>query len=197
MTAEPETLLALAARCEEGSGRKGDWMQTFTGRAFWPMDPRPDEIEIEDIAHALSMMCRYAGHCLRFYSVAEHSVLLARAVPRDVALWALLHDAAEAYIVDVPRPLKPFLPGYKHAEAQVESAIAERFGLALPMPPSVKEADNRILHDESAQNMAAPPQPWNLPGEPLGVRLQFWSPARARAEFMSEFRALAAKEQTP
>lgn len=171
--------------------RRGDWMQTFTGRAFWPVDPRADELDIEDIAHALSMMCRYAGHCLRFYSVAEHSVLMARAVPRQDALWALLHDATEAYVVDVPRPLKPYLPGYKQAEAAVLAAVAVRFGLRLPMPEAVKDADNRILHDESQQNMAAPPRPWTLPdAPPLGVELQFWPPERAEAEFLATFHSL-------
>src|SRR5690606_29748913 len=98
--------------------RKGDWMQTFTGRRFWPLDPRPDEICIEDIAHALSMQCRYAGHCLSFYSVAEHSVLLSQHVAEPFRRWALLHDASEAYLVDVPRPIKGDLSNYRAVEAR-------------------------------------------------------------------------------
>ena len=70
-------------------GRKGGWIQTYTGRQFWPMDPRSHEVFIEDIAHSLSMMCRYAGHCERFYSVAEHSILLARHVSYENKLAAL------------------------------------------------------------------------------------------------------------
>lgn len=169
------------------TARHGDWMQTFTGRQFWPMDPRPEEVAIADIAHALSLACRYAGHCRRFYSVAEHCVLMAWAVEPRHQLWALMHDASEAYLVDVPRPLKPYLPGYKVAEAAVMLAICARFGLPAEMPAAVHAADNRILHDELAQAMAAPPMPWNLPGEPLGVTLQFWEPQRAEFEFVSLF----------
>lgn len=169
------------------TARAGDWMQTFTGRQFWPMDPRPDEVEIADIAHALSLQCRYAGHCRHFYSVAEHCVLMARAVPEPLRLWALLHDASEAYLVDVPRPIKPYLPGYKVTEAAVMLAICARFGLPPEMPGAVHAADNAILHDELAQAMAAPPVPWNLPGVPLGVTLRFWTPVEAEFWFLTEF----------
>lgn len=177
--------------------RTGDWMQTFTGRQFWPVDPRPEEVFIEDIAHALAMQCRYAGHSLRFYSVAEHSVHLARHVSPENALWALLHDASEAYLVDVPRPLKPFLPGYREAEDAVMRAVALRFKL-LPfsvMPGEVKEADGRILADEAAQNMATPPAPWTFNGHALGVTLEYWSPERAEQEFLNEFARLASPTQ--
>lgn len=172
--------------------RTGDFMQTATGRKFWPLDPRADEVFIDDIAHSLSLQCRYAGHCLRFYSVAEHSVLMARKLRWegvDVALWALLHDAAEAYTVDVPRPLKRHLVGYKEAEAKVMAAIAERFGLADEMPAVVHDADNRIIGDELANLV---PMDWHAryAGEELGVELKYWSPEKAREEFMATFDAL-------
>lgn len=67
--------------------RRGDWIQTFTGRRFWPLDPRPEDVCIEDIAHALSLKCRFGGHCTRFYSVAEHSVHVSNYVPAEFALW--------------------------------------------------------------------------------------------------------------
>jgi hypothetical protein len=171
--------------------RHGDFMQTYTGRKFWPMDPRADEVFIEDIAHSLAMQCRYAGHCHRFYSVAEHSVLMARHLRWegvDVALWALLHDASEAYLVDIPRPVKPYLGGYKEAEAKVMAVVAERFGLAADMPAVVHDADNRIIGDELA-NLT--PMDWHARyNEPLGVTLRYWSPARASEEFMATFTAL-------
>lgn len=167
--------------------RKGDWMQTATGRAFWPVDPRPDEVEIEDIAHALANMCRFAGHCREFYSVAQHSVLVARALPPAARLWGLLHDASEAYIVDVPRPLKPYLPGYREAEDNVMEAIVERFGLTPAMPEEVKRIDNAILADEAAQIMLKPPRDWHLPEPPLGIRIDPWSPQTARRLFLEEF----------
>jgi hypothetical protein len=165
---------------------RGDWIQTALGQQFWPIDPRADEIEPEDVAHALSMLCRFGGHCLRFYSVAEHSVLLARAVAPEHRLWALLHDASEAYLVDIPRPLKPFLVGYREAEDKIMAAVCERFGLAPEMPAQVTAFDTRILTDERQQNMATAPKPWSTDAEPIGVTLQFWSPEQAKREFMAE-----------
>lgn len=170
--------------------RKGDWIQTFSGRQFWPIDPRPEDIEIEDVAHALSMLCRYGGHCRRFYSVAEHSVLLSRHVAPTNALWALLHDASEAYLVDVPRPIKPSLGGYLEAEAVISAAICERFGLDVEMPPEVKAADTAILMDERLQNMAFAPVRWSTDGLPLGIQLNYWPPKKAEYEFLARFAAL-------
>lgn len=166
--------------------RKGDWMQTAQGRQFWPMDPRPEEIHIDDIAHALGMQCRYGGHSLRFYSVAEHCVHVASVAPAGLELAALMHDASEAYLTDVIRPVKSSLSNYKEIESNLERCIAERFGLTWPMPPEVKRLDERILRDERTQNMNPAPFPWaccDNNAEPLGVTLQFWTPARARYEF--------------
>lgn len=171
--------------------RTGDWIQTYTGRQFWPLDPRADEIFVEDIAHALSMQCRFAGHCLKFYSVAEHSVLVSRNVAPELALWALLHDAAEAYLVDLPRPVKRSMPDYRGAEDRVMAAICYRFGLPQDMPAAVKTADNRILADEAEQNMARPPVAWEDNGARLGVRLQFWTPQEAEGAFLRAY-AMAA-----
>lgn len=173
--------------------RAGDFMQTATGRKFWPLSPRADEVFIEDIAHSLALQCRYAGHCLRFYSVAEHSVLIARHLAAkcapEVALWGLLHDASEAYLVDVPRPVKPYLAGYKEAEARVMAVVAERFGLQQTMPPEVHEADDRIIADELANLV---PMDWHrrYVDRELGARLRYWSPEEARVEFLATFDAL-------
>lgn len=178
-------------RAQEGSApRFGDWMQTFTGRAVYPLDLRPDEIDIRDIAHSLAMQCRYAGHCLRFYSVAEHSVLIARwlkeaGYSHEVQLAGLMHDAPEAYLVDVPRPIKPFLTGYREAEDRAWTVISERYGLG-EIPGAVHRADSRILGDERAQNMKPTDDDWRL-GEPLGVTLECWSPGRAEHEFLALF----------
>src|SRR4051812_20612492 len=89
---------------------RGDWMQTYTGRAFWPLDAQPEDVDPLDIAAALSMLCRYGGHVSRFYSVAEHCLLMSEAVAPEHALWALLHDATEAYMGDMVRPLKRQMP---------------------------------------------------------------------------------------
>lgn len=168
-------------------GKRGDWMQTATGGQMHPLDPRPEEIHIADIAHALSQLCRFSGHCLRFYSVAEHCVLMAREAPDEYKLTTLMHDASEAYLADVIRPIKPFLTNYHDIEARLETVIAERFNYPWPMPAEVKRLDNAILADEMAQNMAPPPVDWRLPELPLGVRLQFWAPEKAEFEFRAAF----------
>lgn len=175
--------------------RRGDWMQTFTGRQFWPLDPRADEIHIEDIAHSLSMQCRYAGHSLRFYSVAEHCCHIAREANAvggpTMGLWGLLHDASETYLVDVPRPLKPHLTGYGQLEAHVMVEVCDRFNLPVLMPKQVHEMDGAILRDEAEQNMALPPVPWDFPTDwSLGVTLGFWTPEVAEAEFIRMYDAL-------
>lgn len=181
--------------------RKGDWMQLFTGSGrgaqFWPLDPRPSEVMVRSIAHSLGMLCRYGGHVRYFYSVGEHSVHIARWVrdnggSHEEVLWALLHDSPESKgMADLIRPVKPFVDGYKDIEDSVMDAVCIRFGLPLTMPSIVKEADNRILNDEMMQNMEEPPVPWSLPDpRPLGVTLQFWSPAEAEAAFLDMFAEL-------
>lgn len=174
---------------------RGDWMQTFTGRRFYPLDPRPDEIDPEDIAHALSLLCRYGGHVDRFYSVAEHCVLMSEWVAPENALAALLHDATEAYVVDVPRPLKRQLPDYQRIEEQVWFAIAYRFRLRLPMPfvlpAEVKVADDRILLTERNELMPRAGL-WAQDGEmdPLPVTITGWSPAEAERRYLDRLLAL-------
>ncbi|WP_448031525.1 hypothetical protein [Bradyrhizobium liaoningense] len=120
-------------------------------------------------------------------------MLLSRAAPKPHKLWALLHDASEAYIVDVPRPLKPFLQGYGEAERRVMQAVAMRFNLHLGLPPIVKQLDRAILMDEARQNMAPSAVPWSTDCAPLGVCLQFWTPERARSEFLAAFESLGGR----
>lgn len=169
--------------------RIGGWMQTYTGKAFWPMDARPEEIDPVDIAHSLAQQCRYAGHTRFPYSVAQHSCLISDAVSPRYALWGLLHDATEAYLVDLPRPVKysPGMEAYSLAEARLEIVMAERFGLTLPMPAEVKDADTRILLDEKEALMATPPRDWALNVKPLGVNIHRWSPERAEDEWLDRF----------
>ena len=98
-----------------------------------------------------------------------------------------MHDASEAYIADIIRPIKPYLPGYKDAEKAVMAAICQRFNLPAVEPDEVSTLDKNILGDEADQAMSSPPEKWYYKGEPLGVRLQFWHPAQARAEFLARF----------
>lgn len=170
----------------------GHWIQTFSGHAFTPLSPRVEDIAIVDIAHALSMLCRYNGHCRQFYSVAEHSVAVSRWLQAQGASlvtqqWGLLHDAAEAYLGDVPRPLKAVMPEYRAAEDALLQVIAQRFKLNWPIPDVVKEADTRILHDEAHCFMEPPSKPWGIPGDPLGVALHGHNPVIAREVFMFTF----------
>ncbi len=167
--------------------RYGDWMQTYTGRKFWPMDPRPEEVHIEDIAHALSMMCRYNGHCKRFYSVAEHSFLVSHYVPEEFALWGLLHDASEAYIADIVRPAKRFIPDYVAAEANIMYSVIRKFELSLIEPAKVKEIDMKICVDE-ARFLMGDVSEWGLPDEGLGLEeIVGWDPDVAEEIFLDRF----------
>lgn len=167
-------------------------MQLHSGEPFYPLLAHPDDIDINDIAHALGMVCRYAGHCRRFYSVAEHSVHMSHTVDPEHALWALLHDATEAYIGDMVRPLKHEMHAYMAAEERLAEVIASKFGLEGPMPAQVVEHDTRIVVDERAQIMAPSRLPWPmLEGyAPLGVTIAGWNPEQAGRMFLYRFNEL-------
>lgn len=120
-------------------------IKTYTGRWFDVFDPDPNSIHINDIAISLSRQCRFASHTQIFYSVAEHSIECASIVKNKHKLSALLHDASEAYLVDIPRPIKKKLIGYKEIEDKVMSAIAIKFGFDYPLHESVKKADEERL----------------------------------------------------
>lgn len=130
--------------------RVGGWIPTFTGRKFYPLDPRLEDITIEDIAHHLSMQVRWTGAVQTFYSTAQHSVLVSYACPPEDAFWALLHDASEAYLHDINRILKhaPQLAGYRNIEDGLQLLIYARFGLVGPVPRSVKVADDLLAETE-------------------------------------------------
>lgn len=169
--------------------RKGDWMLTASGRQFWPCDPHAADVDIFDIQTALTQLCRYGGHTLHFYSVAQHSVELARYFLRRndpaMAQWALLHDAAEAYVADVIRPLKPFLGNYREIEHRVEQVVWHRYGLEGDLPLPVKDADSRIIVDEMAALFGAEPlEKYGLLGRPrLGVDIRPMMIGQADAAF--------------
>ena len=123
--------------------RQGDWLQTFSGKSLYPFDIRPEDIDINDIAHALSLMCRFNGHCKEFYSVAEHSVRVAwhmenkyreyglcTPTPDKTSIYGLTHDMQEFILCDFPRPLKRNFPEYKKLEKDVYECILKKFGLS-------------------------------------------------------------------
>lgn len=176
-----------------------NWIQTYTGRCFDPFAPDPDQINIVDIAWGLSMKCRYNGACLRYYSVAEHSVVMSRwfATMRsciELQRYALLHDANEAYLPDIPRPIKrhPSLINWRAIEDGVDKVVFERFGLAWPAPPEIGEADGRIIFDERPQVMRGSELDWRGTGQadglgPLDVELPGWSQQEAAWQFLARF----------
>lgn len=167
------------------------WLQTYTGRRYYPLEPRFEDIDIIDIAHALSLLCRFGGHIDRFYSVAEHCVLLSNWVDNDAALSALLHDATEAYVVDIPRPLKYLLPDYRDLENRAWKAITKKFNIGLLLPEQVKEGDNRILLNERDTLMAQHEQ-WSIDSlqTPLPIEIVGWAPERAEQEYLNRFKEL-------
>lgn len=174
-----------------------NWIQTFSGKKFHPLDPNPSDIDIEDIAHALSNLCRFGGHCRRFYSVAQHSCLVGRALREAVGdaegAWGLMHDATEAYLVDLPRPIKDQMPEYKAAENRLMAAIAMRFGLDPVDPKIVKEYDTRILRNEAEVLLGGGENAWWRDIEPLpDVFFTPMDPQAAKREFLRLFAAWVA-----
>lgn len=123
-------------------------IRTFSGMWIEVFDPKPEHILIEDIAHALSNQCRFGGHLPKFYSVAMHSILCAELVPREHKLGALLHDASEAYLLDVPKPIKNRLTNYVEIEDRLMQVIADKFGFEWPLAPEIKKADTEMLSME-------------------------------------------------
>ena len=168
------------------------WINTYTGRQFWPLAPRVEDVDIEDIAHALSLQCRFTGHVHEFYSVAQHCCLVAERVPEEDRAWALLHDAPEAYLIDLARPVKhaPWMQQYRDVEDCLMAVIAERFGLVGECPDSVKDADKRMLMTEAHSLMTMHPQwlihaPWKRYEDGPVIP---WTPQVARARFLNRFR---------
>lgn len=172
------------------------YFRTYTGKHVHALAPSSDEIDIEDVAHALSQMCRFLGHTDGFYSVAQHSVLVSELVPREDALWGLLHDASEAYLCDLPAPIKrdPEMSFYRIAEDRLMRAICRKFGLQAGMPSSVIAADKRALATEFRDVTTMDDPDWIV--EECGVApisdytIFPWPPAVAEDRFLRRFSEL-------
>ncbi len=164
------------------------YIRTYTWRKVDPFYPDPSQIVIEDIAHALSHTCRFGGHASKFYSVAEHCVHVSDLLPINLALAGLMHDAPEAYLVDVPRPIKNF-PGmqpYRDAEATLLQIIAELFEFEVPLNEQILLVDDAMLHAEQPQLFRGM-KDLSTNTVPADITLAFWSPERAKQEFMNRF----------
>jgi 5'-deoxynucleotidase YfbR-like HD superfamily hydrolase len=125
-----------------------DCIRTYTGRFVNVFQPTPEMICIEDIAHSLSQQCRFGGHLAQFYSVAQHSLNCASLVSSAHAKAALLHDASEAYLMDIPSPIKAKMPEYKKIEHDLMIVIAQALGFAYPLSDEVKQIDKEMLELE-------------------------------------------------
>lgn len=165
-----------------------------SGAWFDFLDPESSEFRIEDIAAGLSNTCRYAGQCSAFYSVAEHSLLVSE-IAHDHAYAALMHDAAEAFIGDITRPLKQLLPDFRQIEARVEKAIFNRFNVPLPMPKEVKAADLRVLAAEQAQIMPRETSLWAFADgiEPAPITVRCLTSRQAKEAFLERYRNLTSR----
>lgn len=179
---------------------RGAFMSTFTGGKFYPLDPHPEDIHIEDIAHALSQNNRFNGHLRWPYSVAQHSVNVMKLVKRtmtddhDILLFALLHDAAEAYIGDIIRPVKLYLPQFKEIENRIMEGVAERFGFEMTEGAEsiVKTADNlmcaaekRDLHPTRIEWLGM-----SCPSKEDIPTITPWTHSYAKSRFMMAFNEL-------
>jgi hypothetical protein len=182
----------------------GPYIQTVSGRRINPLDPDPGEIEIGDIARALSNQCRFGGNCRHYFSVAQHSCLVADLVVEhggdaETELWALLHDASEAYLVDLPHPLKhrsELGRMYAEAEGHLQATIFERFGLSPEPPAMVKPLDRALLATERRE---VAQEAWHWPeldgAEPLDLRIEPWLPERAHDEFLARYERAQARRR--
>lgn len=169
------------------------WIQTHSGIRFELLDPKPEMIDIHDIARALSHVCRFNGHVSRFYSVAQHSVLVSNIVGPEHALCGLLHDATEAYVGDVTRPLKALLPDYKTIEQRIWYAIAERFNLPPTLPLAIKHADNVALVTERRDLLQPSQHRWDEGLEAVPTRAEAirpMEPGPAYHAFLERFKQL-------
>lgn len=139
------------------------WIVTRTGKRFDLLDPKVEQVELNDIAHALSNICRFGGHTVKHYSVAQHSVIVASMVPanRKMRLAALFHDSAEAYVGDMVSPLKHAMPNFSEAEDRVAAVIQQKFGVAnWDLIPQIKRADYAALKAEKEDLLPYHPDEW-------------------------------------
>lgn len=135
----------------KSTAMKGDFIHVYSGGKFWPLDPRPEHVSIVDVAHHLAQKCRYSGATIRHYSVAEHAYLLSYAVPQELAYAALHHDDSEAFLADIPSPVKPHIPGWAEIEMAHERAIAiQAFGCREEDLRAVHPWDKAVVFDEAA-----------------------------------------------
>ena len=168
-----------------------NFIETFTGKRFDFLCPTADMIDIVDIAHSLSMQCRYTGHCRHFYSIAEHCIHVAEQCSDSNKLWALLHDSSEAYLTDVASPVKPFLQNYKMMEKKIMNEICNMYKLPLSMPKEVHNADMELLRSEASMMIPSRGKDWKINQSYttpiLDIEFQYYPPDIAKEKFLNMF----------
>lgn len=172
------------------------YVSTFSGNRFYPLEPRIDRVAIEDIAHGLAYQCRFNGQTREFYSVAQHSLIVASLVPPQLRLAALLHDAAEAYLGDMVKPLKVLLPEFAAIEDQVTALIAEAFAIDFSDYAPIKRADLIALATEKRDLMPHSVERWAYLDDirALPEAIAAMSPSQAKQAFLDEFARLGGLE---
>ena len=170
------------------------YVSTFSGNRFYPLEPRIDRVAIEDIAHGLAYQCRFNGQTREFYSVAQHSLIVASLVPAHLRLAALLHDAAEAYLGDMVKPLKVLLPEFAAIEDKVTALIAEAFAIDFSEYGPIKRADLIALATEKRDLMPHSAERWAYLDDvrALPEPIVAMSPGQAKQAFLDEFARLDA-----
>lgn len=168
------------------------WIQTYTGKKFFPMRPTLDTICIEDIAHSLSMLCRFTGHSQSFYSVAQHSVLVSNMCSEENKFFGLMHDAEEAYTNDLARPIKRLkeFEFFRKAGENIHKVIREKFELPTEEPEEVKLVDTKMLATEARDLMSPLHQDWKQYSEPYDFVIIPLQPKEAKELFMERFNML-------
>jgi 5'-deoxynucleotidase YfbR-like HD superfamily hydrolase len=167
-------------------------MQTFTGKLVDISNFTADDVRLPDIAHALSILNRFTGHSRVPYSVAQHSVMVSKICPSDMAMWGLMHDASEADLGDSATPLKNLLPDYAVLEEHFQRTIAKAFGLSWPIPAEVKVADKRALMAEK-RDLITGEHDWGIDVEPMAGPVNPYSWPQAKKLFEDRYMELMQK----
>lgn len=182
--------------------KQAGWIQTYSGKKFWPLEPHSDDICIEDIAHALSLICRFGGHCKEFYSVGQHSIVGAQYLKRKGNIHAayefLFHDASETYLCDLTRPIKhASLLGsqYKKAEKKLQQAVASKFNFDFPNSKLVTQTDIRMLLTEKRDLLIHSDAEWVEKEDEYPCfkdKIVPWSPVETEQGFLRTYHSLSA-----
>jgi len=165
------------------------WLNTFSGKKIYPLNPDPYHITIYDIAHSLSHQCRFTGHTKDFYSIAQHCVLVSYLCNHENALYGLLHDASEYILVDIPSPLKRSkeFSFYREIEKKVQKVIYNKFGLFNDEPLDVKQADALLLSTEARDLLNSIHPDWIMKFKPIPFKIEALGPKEAEKLFLDRF----------